>query len=143
MSTISSQSKFYQTNKDKVLAYKKQYYQKKNKAYIALKKLHIQNISKRESDKIIKTAIDNNNINIRVLGDYYELDEFIDNYNIHKNLLVTGIVSNRILDLDANLDSYTHSITTDFLKVDDIITHIKDTQKYSFSLILEFPISKK
>jgi hypothetical protein len=74
--------KYYYSHKDKVLAYKKDFYAKKMAKYSYFKNIKIKNISKRQSNEIIKTAIDLNILTI-LLGEEckeYQLSVFIELY---------------------------------------------------------------
>ncbi len=82
--------KYYEENKSKILDYKKNFYFEKNKIYIALKNFQLEKFSKRESDKIIKSAIKNGNITIQFNNINYTLEDFLDNYGICGNLLIHG-----------------------------------------------------
>lgn len=90
--TISSHAKFYNNNKDKILAYKKQYYQNKHKEEIILKHFKINVLSKRVSNNVLKYAFRNNLIVINIENDNanndydchtYTFKEFIDKYDIN------------------------------------------------------------
>lgn len=114
----TSQAKFYKANKDKVLSYKKQYYQEKNKAYIAFKKFHINGFSKRDSDKIIKNAIDNKKIYF-IFNDNdtekYNLEDFINIFDIRYDCKVNGYIENDSGGYncnDINIDECINCIST-------------------------------
>lgn len=66
----SSQQKFYQNNRDKVLAYKKEHYAKKSnkKEFEMFKNIQIKGKTKSESNKIIKTAIATQSIVIKYVA---------------------------------------------------------------------------
>ena len=53
---ISFAMKFYNNNKDKILAYKKQYYQDLHKVELSLKGFQIFGLSRRESNRLLKKA---------------------------------------------------------------------------------------
>jgi len=81
------QQRFYQNNREKVLAYKKQHYAKKtNKEAIDLfKSIQLKGKTKSESRKIIKTAIEAGEIVIvapnNELQTYWTPQQWIDNKN--------------------------------------------------------------
>jgi len=101
--TISPASKFYNNNKDKILAYKKQYYQEKNKGKLFLKHFKITGLSKRDSNNIIKHAYDNNLLSFEIENtnnefDYetesHDLDSIMEKYNIKGILNCESTISN-------------------------------------------------
>lgn len=55
---MSSAIKYYNSHKEEVLKYKKEYYHNKNKKYSFFKKIKIKGYTKKESNALIKTAID-------------------------------------------------------------------------------------
>lgn len=89
---MSFAMKFYNNNKDKILAYKKQYYQEKNKEKLFLKHFKINGLSKRDSNNTLKLAYRWNLIVIHIekypANTIYDYDtcsikEFIEKYDIN------------------------------------------------------------
>jgi hypothetical protein len=66
------QQKFYQNNREKVLAYKKEHYAKKSnkKVFDLFKQIQLKGKTKSESRRIIKTAIDAGRIAIKCITPY-------------------------------------------------------------------------
>lgn len=81
---MSSAIKYYNSHKEQVLKYKKEYYQNKTKKYSFFKNIKIKGYTKRQTNNFIKTAIDNDKLNIMFYyGDEYKkytYDEFIELY---------------------------------------------------------------
>lgn len=138
------QANFYKANKDKVLSYKKQYYQEKNKAYIALKKFCINEFSKRDSDIIIKSAIDNfnpkyNNFNISFMNNIYNLEEFINKYDIDNNIKVEAYLASGDIEGTQHILSYLVSEVIERLqRVDD-----ENTPLFHLYLYIKLPLIEK
>lgn len=82
---MSAAVKYYNTHKDKVLLYKKEWYCNKTKNYAFFKNIKIKGYSKRQSKEIIKEAINKNILRLSLIaGDEfkeYSLDEFMNLYN--------------------------------------------------------------
>lgn len=81
MNTSQRQKKFYQNNREKVLAYKKDFYAEKTKKYAPFKKLYIYGVKKNFSNLLIKRAIDNNKL--LIYDDcIFDIKEFTEQYTI-------------------------------------------------------------
>lgn len=94
MSTLSSATKYYQLNKGKVLEYKKQFYYNKTKKHSIFKNIKIKGFTKRESQSLIKTAIDNNNLLIELNEcEQIELTDFHESYEF-KSFSIIEIIAN-------------------------------------------------
>ena len=70
---MSAATKFYNSHKEQVLAYKKEWYAKKTYLNSFFKNIQIKGFSKSESNKILKTAIKCQNLKVKVDNDYYEI----------------------------------------------------------------------
>jgi len=78
---MSSAVKYYNSHKEQVLKYKKEFYYNKTKKYSLFKNIKIKGYTKKQSNFLIKTAIDNNNILILINdNDYISFDNFIKLY---------------------------------------------------------------
>lgn len=74
----SKQSIYYCANKSKVLAYKKEYYKKKNEKYMIFKPILIAGLIKHQSNTLIKTVIVLNKLVIAINNKTnYTLSEFM------------------------------------------------------------------
>lgn len=123
----TAQMKYYENNKDKVLAYKKQQYQIRQDIHIALKNIHIEGLSKRESDKVIKTTLETGNrIRIKFLDKYFSPREFMSNYTINNKIIATAYIDE----------------TDDANYIVSIMNKNFDTV-YCLDLILQLPIVNK
>jgi hypothetical protein len=88
---MNSATKHYYSNKEAILKYKKVYYQEKNRKLIFLRKLHINSMSKRDSNKILQLAYNLNKIEFEVdtaqgILDY-TLDNFMNTFSINKKIV--------------------------------------------------------
>lgn len=119
MTELSSQSKFYKSNRDKILLYKKQFYKEKNKDLIFLKNFQINGLSRRDSNNLIRNAYDNNNLFLKcenivhsITGkvmDYKDtctLGSFMSRYKIEKKIICEGSIEkeNNLIDIYHNKD---------------------------------------
>ncbi len=90
------QMSYYLSNKEKVLQYKKDYYRKKREKYMALKPILIKGFSKKQSNELIKNAIDKNCLVIR-LNDKKDLsiNDFVKQYKLidYRVIETTAFVS--------------------------------------------------
>jgi len=96
---MSSAIKYYNTHKEQVLLYKRNFYINKNNKYIFFKNIKLKGISKRESKKLIKEAIDKNILQIFLNQEKIDLNDFINNYEIKDY---------SILEVDSYLKQYIH-----------------------------------
>lgn len=136
MSTISSQSKFYQTNKDKVLAYKKQYYQEKNKSVIALKQFQIIGLLRSNSNKILKKAYENGNFYITATNQFGQTETIP-----YCSYLCSYYKSNGILDVEAYIKNPITETITNILDINDY-DNLFDGYNTLY-LTIKYPIIKK
>jgi hypothetical protein len=94
---MSSAIKYYNTHKEQVLLYKRNFYINKNNKYIFFKNIKLKGISKRESKRLIKDAIDKNVLNIFLNQEQIDFNDFINNYEIKDY---------SILEVDSYLKQY-------------------------------------
>lgn len=110
---MSSAIKYYNSHKEQVLKYKKEYYHNKTKKYSLFKNIKIKGYTKKQTNNLIKTAIDNNNIMILINdNDIISFDNFIKLYKF-KDFSIIEIEAYD--DCDFNY-CYCHDISYDTIK---------------------------
>lgn len=100
---MSAAIKYYYNHKDQVLQYKKEYYSNKTYKYSFFKNIVIKGFSKRDSKKLIKTEIDNNNIEITLNdNEFIDFYEFLQKYKIkdYSIIEIDYIINNNKLILN-------------------------------------------
>jgi hypothetical protein len=82
---MSAATKFYNSHKEQILAYKKNWYAEKTKKISFFKNIKIKGITKKRSKEIFKTAIDLNILTILVgEGEDYKKYPFLEFINLYK-----------------------------------------------------------
>jgi hypothetical protein len=135
---MNSATKHYYANKDAILQYKKQYYQEKNRKLIFLRKLHINGMSKRDSNKVLQLAYDLNKISFEVDTAQgvldYTLDTFMNTFNINSktNVPVIGYIAK---------DEDNFSLCED-ININEALEMLNDNN-YKLAIIIPIPFFKK
>jgi hypothetical protein len=138
--TMNSAAKHYYANKEAILQYKKQYYQQKNYKTIFLRKLHIQGMSKRDSNKVLQLAYDLNKIEFEVDSSNYSLDTLVNKFTVDSktNVSVLGYVGEKFNG------EICHSYSQRCEDFDcDVLLQTLNDDKYKLAIIVPILFFKK
>lgn len=130
---LTYQQKYYKKNIDSVLAYKKDFYAKKNKSELINKfrNLKIVGKTKIQSNQIIKFAIKNNLIKITTCSEkdknVYDAVEFVSKYEIKPESSV-----------DCYIGSIGSSCSCVDLKYDECMDELRYGGKYELNMNIYF-----
>lgn len=94
MDSVSNQHKYYLNNREKVLAYKKEFYADKIKKYAPFKNLRIRGVLHPFSTKLLKHSIDNDKLLIYDNNEMLTRDKFIELYSIDIKTKMNACIMN-------------------------------------------------
>jgi hypothetical protein len=137
---MSPALKFYNNNKEKILAYKKQYYQDLHKVESSLKGFQIIGLPRRESNKLLKKAYNTppSQIHINVTNQYgHNTSLILDSFYCRFEKF------NGIIDVEAKFRSYYSP--DEFLNIDTVSPLDYDTilETHILYLFIKYPLIEK
>lgn len=128
MRTVNNQH--YAKYRDKQIVYRRQLYQKKNKYSIFLNKIRIRGMTKHMSNKLIKIALQKQQLHIELNEiDKIPLEEFYNNYKFKERL--NAIEIDAIFQKDEG--GHAHLYDLDDLKQNELLDFFEN-----YNLVLQF-----